>query len=192
MVSAAALAAALTIVIGCAPSDEDETSLPPHEPTDIAPLFTDDLADHSVELTDRGGLIDRTEGYERSPEGTHLALYLERLEEPSADTYVDGILTLTRVFADAFERWPELQSLDVCQERHRDDPRRNRQLIVTQIELTREVWAVIDWDTATLSDLVVALEEDEESFLRLSGDLADHPDIQRAQEALSEHVEQGG
>ena len=190
--SAAALAAALTVVIGCSSPDQPQAELPPAAPADIAPLFAEDLEELAVEVTDRGGLIDRTEGYERSPEGTHLALYLEPLEEPSADVYVDGILTLTQVFADAFERWPGLQSLDVCQERHRDDARRDRQLIVTQVELTRDVWAQLDWDTVTLVELTQALEDDEGSFLRLSNELATHPDIQRVREELSERAEQGG
>ena len=190
--SAAVVAAALTVLSGCSSPDTPPAALPPEDPNDLALVFAEELADLAVELTDRGGLIDRSEGYERSPEGTHLALYLEPLEEPSADVYVEGILTLTRVFADAFERWPGLESLDVCQERHRDDPRRDRQLIVTQVELTRDVWAQLDWDTVTLVELTQALEDDEDSFLRLSNELAAHPDIQRVREELSERAEPGG
>ncbi len=180
MVSAAALAVALTMMSGCASLTADRSPLPPPNIADLQPYFGDDLTELGVELTDRGGLIDRTEGYEVSETGSHLALYVAPIEEPTDDQYVDGIVQITRAVVDAFERWPELASLDVCQERHPNDPLHERQLTVTQIELTRDTATAIDWDTVTLSELLIALEDDTDSFLRVRTELTTHPELRDA------------
>lgn len=191
-VSAAALAAALTVLAGCSGFTADRSPLPPPEIGDLRPLFADELTDLGLELTERGGLIDRSDGYEVSEVGGHLALYVVPIEEPTDDQYVDGIVEVTRAVADAFERWPDLDSLDVCQERHPSDPQRDRQLTVTQIELTRDTAASIDWDTVTLGQLLIMLEDDPDSFLRISNDLATHPDVRSAVAELREATGEAG
>lgn len=108
------------------------------------------------------------------------------IEVEGDDRYVDGIIQVTRAVTDAFERWPDLDSLDVCQERHPSDPQRDRQLTVTQIELTRDTAATIDWDTVTLAELLITLDDDPDSFLRISNDLAAHPAVRSAVAELRE------
>ncbi len=59
------------------------------------------------------------------------------------------------VFADVFERWPDLESYDVCQEPNADGVAdTDEPLPVTQIELTKAENAAIDWDSVTVVDLV--------------------------------------
>ena len=53
-----------------------------------------------------------------------------------------------------FERWPGLESYDVCQEPVDDGRSESEPLPVTQIELTREEAAAFDWATTGSADLV--------------------------------------
>jgi hypothetical protein len=132
--------------------------LPPAAAGDLEAIYGDALAAVGMDLTDRGGLIDRSGGgYEPSGSGDHLALYVAPVGERSAQEYVDGIRDVAVVFDDVFERWPGLASFDVCQEPVDDDPRPGREpLPVTQIEVTKAEAAAIDWDTVTVLDLVRA------------------------------------
>ncbi len=133
---------------------------PPVEAADLVQTYRDDLAALGLVLTDRGGLIDRSNGgYEKSPRGDHLALYLEPSGDVSDADYVDGIVSATRVFVpDVFERWSGLASMDVCQEplgelqQLRDPPP------VTQIEVTRAQAGDIDWGSVTVGALVEGAE----------------------------------
>ena len=81
------------------------------------------------------------------------------------------------VFSDLFERWPGLVSYDVCQEPIEDDgDPATEPLPVTQIELTKEESAAIDWDTATVVDLFrAAIAEPPEMALRVSSGMATEP-----------------
>ena len=124
--------------------------MPPAAALDLEPIYGAALAELGLRLIDRGGLIDRSGGgYEPSPTGTHLALYVEPIgDERSVDEYLDGIRNVGVVFSDLFERWPGLVSYDVCQEPIEDDgDPATEPLPVTQIELTKEESAAIDWDT---------------------------------------------
>lgn len=133
-------------------------ALPPAGALDLAHLYEAPLAELGLRLTDRGGLIDRSDGgYEPSAAGDHLALYVEPIADRTTGEYVDGILDVAVVFADVFDRWPGLASYDVCQEPvDLDDTQGPEPLPVTQIELTRQQAADIDWATASVVDLVRA------------------------------------
>jgi hypothetical protein len=110
-----------------------------------------------MRLTPRGGLIDRSDGYYQSASGDHLALYVEPIDGRTTQEYVDGILSISQVFApDVFDRWPGLRSFDVCQEPLPAVDPRDEPIPITQIELTRAQSDAIDWDTVTVGDLVAA------------------------------------
>ena len=197
--SAAAVAALALVAAACGgddaatPSTVDPASvttsgsqsdLPPPDALDLEELYGDALADLGLRLTDRGGLIDRSGGgYQPSPTGTHLALYVEPVGERSPEEYVEGIRSVAVVFADVFDRWGGLESYDVCQEPEEDpDPPANQPydesepLPVTQIELTRAQAAAIDWATVTVEDLVEASQTDPPGlFLRVGSSLARDP-----------------
>ena len=94
-------------------------------------------------------LIDRSGGgYVASPTGQHLALYVEPIDDRTMDEYFDGILDVAVVFSDIYDRWPGLETYDVCQEPPDPDGTQGPEpLPVTQIELTRAESDAIDWDT---------------------------------------------
>lgn len=171
----AASVALLGLTTGCAAGAD---RLPPPTIAEIAPLYEDELAAMGVRLTERGGLIDtRSGGYETSPDGTHLALYLAPLEDQPIETYVDGLTELTAFFAtDVFDRWPGLESFDVCQEKFYDEPVAP---VHSQVNLTRELATSIDWDTTSPRELVALLEETEDAFVHTS------PVLERALTATS-------
>ena len=65
------------------------------------------------------------------------------------------------MFSDIYDRWPGLETYDVCQEP--TDPNGTQgpePLPVTQIELTRAQSDAIDWDTVTAEELVRASRVD--------------------------------
>ncbi len=145
------------------PSSVDDAALsgnlPPKDTVAFARLYEEQLTELGVRLTARGGLIDLSGGgYELSERGTHLALYVEPIAEGySPAQYIDGIQSIAKVFADdIFDRWPGLQSFDVCQEPPQILDPRPEPVATTQIEITREQNEAIDWDTVTVEDLVAA------------------------------------
>jgi hypothetical protein len=157
-------------------STVDPATLPPAEAADLEELYGDALAELGMRLTPRGGLIDRSGGgYVASPTGTHLALYVEPIDDDrSVDAYIDGIVDVAKVFSDIYDRWPGLETYDVCQEPPDPDGTQGTEpLPVTQIELTRAQSDAIDWDTVTVVDLVRASTAEPPGItLRVGSDLA--------------------
>lgn len=155
---------------------QDGDALPPPGALDLEPIYGAALAELGLKLTDRGGLIDRSGGgYEPSPTGRHLALYVEPVEARTTPEYIDGIRSVAVVFGDVFERWPGLESYDVCQEPV-DDGGAAEPLPVTQIELTTQQAAAFDWDTVSVIDLVRAsLAQPPGITLRVGSALAQDP-----------------
>lgn len=155
-----------------------EGALPPAAALDLEPYYGADLAAIGMRLTDRGGLIDRSGGgYLPSAEGTHLALYVEPIGDRTLTEYLDGIRSVTAIFAgDIFDRWPGLVSFDVCQEPTTADDARPEPLPVTQIEMTRDEAAAFDFTSATVLDLMRASRADPPGLaLRVSSEVARDP-----------------
>ena len=156
----------------------DPDTLPPPKASDLEELYGEALAAVGMKLTDRGGLIDRSGGgYVASPTGQHLALYVEPIGDRTTEEYIDGILDVALVFSDIYDRWPGLESYDVCQEPLDPDGTQGPEpLPVTQIELTRAESDAIDWDKATVASLIEGARADPpELVLRLSNDLVTDP-----------------
>ncbi len=158
-----------------APSD-----LPPLAAIELEPLYREALTGLGLRLTARGGLIDRTDSrYEPSPTGTHLALYVEPVGDRTPEQYVEGLGTVTVVFSDVFDRWPGLESFDVCQEPVDAVDSSDEPQPITQIDMTRSQAAAFDWSTVRPVDVVrAALAEPRGIRLRISPSLADHPSYQ--------------
>jgi hypothetical protein len=161
--SCAAGCAIVLVLASCgaprpSPSSPPSGAKPPVDAAALEPDYRDALMKIGLVLTPRGGLIDRSGGgYTKSAEGTHLALYLEPVAKRSVQEYVDGIAAASRVFLpDVFERWPGLESFDVCQEPPATTDEPKDPPPVTQIEVTRVQAAGVNWRTATVSDLVRA------------------------------------
>lgn len=153
--------------------------LPPAGALDLEPIYGPGLAAIGLQLTDRGGLIDRSGGgYEPSADGRHLALYVEPIDDRTVAQYIDGIRDVAVLLSDVFERWPALESYDVCQEPLGDGAAEpgTEPLPVTQIELTKEEAAAFDWDTVTVVDLVRSSRDEPPGIaLRVSTDLINDP-----------------
>ena len=159
-------------------TEEPATELPPAGASDLEPIYGAALAELGLRLVDRGGLIDRGGGgYAPSATGTHLAIYVEPIDDRTIPEYIDGIRSVAAMFGDVFERWPGLATYDVCQEPVDPDGSLGPEpLPVTQIELTREEAQAFDWDSVTVVDLVRAsLTEPRGLALRVSSTLASDP-----------------
>jgi hypothetical protein len=144
------------------PTPTPRAAKPPVEAIALEPDYREALADIGLVLTPRGGLIDRSDGgYRKSATGSHLALYLEPAATRSVDQYVDGIAAAARVFLPSvFERWPGLESFDVCQEPGASAEEPKDPPAVTQIDVTRAQAAAVDWRTVGVRELVQAAEDD--------------------------------
>jgi hypothetical protein len=180
----AVVALAVTLAAGvaaCGDDDVDSDTLPPPKAADLEGLYGEALAALGMKLTDRGGLIDRSGGgYVASPTGRHLALYVEPIGDRTTEQYIDGILDVALVFSDIYDRWPGLESYDVCQEPLDPDGTQGPEpLPVTQIELTRAESDAIDWDEATVESLIEGSAADPPALvLRVSSELAADPAYQ--------------
>ena len=93
-------------------------------------------------------------GYDPAPNGTHLALYVHPLDQrPDASSYAEGMwATAALVTPDVFARWPGLESYDICQEAA--DVPEPQPPAETQVALTREAAAQVDWSGGSLTDLL--------------------------------------
>lgn len=160
--------AATVLLFGC--TTTEPATLPPLEASAVEETYAAELAELGLQLTDRGGLVD--EDFEPDPEGSHLSLYVAPVGPRDDMAYVDGIVEVTALFAqDVFDRWPDLQSFDVCQEAvppAGDDSAPAR----TQVTLTREAAGSVDWATADVNDVMDAAQADTDSkVLVLDSDL---------------------
>lgn len=162
----AACVAATVLLGGC--TTTAPATLPPLEASAVAETYDDDLAALGLRLTARGGLVD--EDREPDPEGSHLSLYVAPVGPRGDDAYVEGLIEVTALFArDVFERWPDLQSFDVCQEAVPPDgsdsaPAR------TQVTLTRAAAAAVDWDSTDLADLMAVAKDHRGANVLVFGD----------------------
>jgi hypothetical protein len=156
-------------------------NLPPKDVADLAPLYADQLAAIGMKLTPRGGLIDTSGGgYEHSNAGSHLALYVEPTGPRTNAEYIAGIRDVGAIFADdIFARWPGLKSFDVCQEPPTALDASPEPVAVTQIVLTREQAAAIDWKTVTVAQLVAGARASSPMLqLTVSSLISGDPDYQ--------------
>jgi len=155
--------------------------LPPSDTDGLAvePLLATMYAESGTLLT-RGALIDRrTLVTSRGPDGygnrettaitrPHLALYLAFLDEDLDDLarYLDAIVPLTHAFAAAaFERWPDLESFDICLVPASDSDA-SPEPAIALVDVTRDGydrWAAGSADLAGLLELT----EDRSSGVRL-------------------------
>lgn len=191
-------AAATTTVADPAPSIE--VSLPPGDlpPSDVPGLreiFQPVFEPLGLRLT-RGALVDVTEGYEVSETGTHLALYVEPIDDADYGEaeYLENLYQLTAVVTPlVFDAWPDLESYDICQEPHQSDDPAYAPFPLTQVELSREAAASYDFATGDLTSLVDHLLSTPGARLLVGPDLkatdayqqvlvdAGHPDLATAE-----------
>ncbi|WP_334145119.1 hypothetical protein [Rhabdothermincola sp.] len=179
--------ASTTIPAGAAallPPIDGSQPLPPDDVAALRRLYDPALATMGLRLT-RAQLIDLSKGsYTPSPTGTHLAMYVEPVGEYTDEQYVQGFWDLAALITpDVFARWSELQSYDICQEPMpsvNDDP---EPFPITQVNITREAAAAIDWQHGSLTDLVRAARTDSDVKLVVSRAIRQSPAYKAAIEA---------
>lgn len=139
------------------PPVDEAQALPPVDVTTMRRFYEPLFAPMGLELT-RVALIDRSDGgYDPSPTGTHLALYVEPTRAFTDDEFVANLWDLTAaVTPDVFARWSGIESYDICQEPNPGEDDRPEPFPVTQIDVTRQAAAQVDWTTGDLTELLVA------------------------------------
>ena len=93
------------------------SDLPPAGRDALARMFDADVHALGLRIT-RAALRDPY-NYDRSPTGTHLAVYVAPIARGKVDgaVYVRRIMKVARAFLPSvFRRWSDLESFDVCQE----------------------------------------------------------------------------
>jgi hypothetical protein len=174
---------------GLPPYDASQ-QLPPNDVAALRRLYDPVLEPLGVRLT-RGALIDTTDNrYQPSNDGRHLALYVEPVGEYSNEQYVDGFWTISAlVTPDVFARWPQLESYDICQEplpSVDDDP---EPFPLTQINLTREAAAQVDWQDGDLVDLLVLSRTNDDAKVIVNREIRATPTYQAAEQAARAEVD---
>jgi hypothetical protein len=126
--------------------------LPPHTASALIELFDPVARPLGFRVT-RGALVDMA-SYRTSPDGRHLALYVAPIEDLTAAEHAEAFVPLAVAFLPAvFERWPGLESFDICQEPH-DWPGGGTPPAVTILDLDRATAQAIAWETVDLATLV--------------------------------------
>ena len=187
-----ALVIAAAFVLGACGGDESDDSgisaagstpeapLPPGDVESLAAIYDPLVEQYDVRFT-RGALVDLDEGYLESPTGTHLALYVEPVDDESYTTaeYIEGMYEITELTAiHAFETWSGLESYDICQEPWQSEDSSLTPFPLTQIDITREVYETFDWENGTLPELLDHIDEDPDSRWLVSPSLINTPEFQ--------------
>lgn len=153
-----------------------EPALPPDDAEALAALFDPALEPLGLRLT-RGGLADGP-GAADNPllAGRHLALYVEPIAgEHTAAQYLDTLVSSARVFLpEVFERWPDIVSMDVCQEPPPGVDDRAVPPPLTTLEVTRAQSDALDWATIDLAGFAEAAAAGSMSLF-VHGDLQADP-----------------
>jgi hypothetical protein len=159
------IVAALVLGAACSSDGSDEETLPPNDFDELADIFNPELRPLGLVLT-RGALVDTDDGgYRRSDEGNHLALYVEPTRSYTPEDYARGIVPSAQVFLpEVFERWPELETMDVCQEPIPGTDDRDEPPPVTQLYVSRAESRSIEWRDVELPDLVATAARGNRGF----------------------------
>jgi hypothetical protein len=137
---------------------------PPNNFEELAVVFDPMLEPMGLHLT-RGALIDRAGGgYEESDTGTHLALYVEPIDDgyTTAD-YVAGVYDVTALITPyVFDRWTDIETYDICQEPPNSEDDSPEPFPVSQVEVARPFAEGFNWEDGDLADLLRGDQDTEE------------------------------
>jgi hypothetical protein len=152
---------------------EHRAALPPADRAALVRIFQPLVAPLGLRVT-RAALVDADD--RRSPTGTHLALYVEPTDRYTPAQYVDGVVTVTRVFVPrVFRRWDGLRSFDVCQEPLPAADARAEPPPETQVFVRRRGASAVDWQHADLAEILAAADRaTHDSPIALSVYVAQH------------------
>jgi hypothetical protein len=191
--------AALVVVAGAllgalpATAAVSDRRLPPPDREDLVRIFDPKVADLGFRTT--RARLQNLDTYEIDPQGRHLAIYLEPIEEGFTDAeYVAAVTETAKVFLPmVFKRWKGLESFDVCLEPLPSEDSSESPPPVTQLLVTRVGLRDVKWKTVTLIELIAAsnaneaAQYDERTFyLYLVPRLDEQPELLDARAAANQ------
>jgi hypothetical protein len=161
--------AALVVVAGAllgalpATAAVSDRRLPPPDREDLVRIFDPKVADLGFRTT--RARLQNLDTYEIDPQGRHLAIYLEPIEDGFTDAeYVAAVTETAKVFLPmVFRRWKGLESFDVCLEPLPSEDSSESPPPVTQLLVTRDGLNDVKWKKVTLSELIAASNANEEA-----------------------------
>jgi hypothetical protein len=166
--------------------------LPPDNFEELALVFDPMLEPIGLRLT-RGALIDRTGGgYEESDTGTHLALYVEPIDESTYTTadYVAGVYDVAALVTPyVFDQWTDLETYDICQEPPNSVDDGPEPFPESQIEVARPFGEGFNWEDGDLTDLLREEQGTDELRIIVSRNVMQDPDYKAARQAARESTE---
>jgi hypothetical protein len=161
------------------------SEFPPNDVAALKAIFDPLVEPLGVRLT-RGVVVDRTDGWEVSDTGTHLALYVEPVDDEAytVDDYVENIYAIAEaVIPQVFEPHPGILTFDICQEPYQAEDDRYEPFPATQIEMTREQADAFDWAGGDLPELLTLLHTEEGARIHTDRDVQWSPAYVDALEA---------
>jgi hypothetical protein len=127
--------------------------LPPPTIDALRPLIEPLVTPLGLRLT-RASLVERATG-RPGPEARHLALYVEPTTDWTTQRFVDTIVPLAAAVTPfVFQRWPGLDTYDICQEPPPGVDDRPEPAVVTQFETDRAYATATDWARVDLGTIV--------------------------------------
>jgi hypothetical protein len=129
-------------------------------------------------------LVDRSDGYEFSDTGSHLALYVEPIDDASYDIndYVTNIYVLMAVVTpEVFGPYAGILTYDICQEPYQAEDDGYEPFPVTQVEITREVAETYDWENGDLASFLAFLDTAEDTKVQVNDDVKNADSFQAAE-----------
>jgi hypothetical protein len=152
LVLVVALVGALAGVSGVASAGTPDSSLPPAARKELVAIFAKKVKPFGLRIT-RAALVNPAQ--ERDAKGTHLAIYVEPTGEYGIDDYLDGTVSVSKVFLPyVFERWKGLKSFDVCQEPRPAVDDSPTPAPETQVYATRAGSKLVDWKTVDVATMI--------------------------------------
>ncbi len=110
----------------------------------------------------RAGVTEAMGTEEYVKDGTHLAIYVVPSKRLTPEAYLSSLADVADVFLpDVFDDDNRIASFDVCQEPHPDgtsQPAEGEPPPVTQVLVTRDQAALVDWEAADAQELVASAE----------------------------------
>lgn len=173
------------VVIPSVSASEEALALPPTAEAELAAIFDPLIEEYGLRLS-RAALLELGEPYEESESGRFLGLYVEPTGEYTPEEYLENLVPVARIMLTlSFERWPGLEVADVCQEPPPDVDDSETPTPETQVQVSREASAALDWEALALPELIAVARNDEPPgvVLRISSRLAEEPLWQDAVEA---------
>lgn len=177
----------VSLVAACGGDDDSddlsvtESGLPDADDAEMIAAFDPLVEDLGVRFT-RAALIDREGGgYERSPDGTHLALYVEPTSEYTTAQYVDGITELFNILTPyLYDQFPGIETYDVCQEPLGAEGAGSEPPPVTQVEIDRETFETLDFPVSLETIAEQGSRHEPGFFVYVDRDIARSPEWQEA------------